>query len=417
MMSTSLPELDRTLPAKTIPLRVLFFDHTAQLGGGELALVDLVRHLDRTLVTPIIVLASEGPLHEQLQDLAETHILMVGTDIVKTKKEELGYLSLLRLRGISRMIRYSFRLAAFIRRSDIDLIHANSLKADILGGIAGKLAGRPVIWHVRDRIEEDYLPKPAVRVFRLLCRVFPAYVIGNSNATLTTLHLGQRTPATAIASGVDMSGYPDQPAASTPTLNTRIGIVGRLCPWKGQHIFLQAAAMVARRFPATRFQIIGAALFGEESYEEEIRRLSSDLGLESLVEFTGFRSDVKELLQHLDIVVHASTTGEPFGQVIVQGMAAAKPVVATSGGGVPEIVIDGETGILVPMGNASAMASAICRLLEDPKLAREMGIRGRQRVLDRFTIVQTAHQVENVYAWVARRSGQGKDASIGDLAF
>ena len=126
-----------------------------------------------------------------------------------------------------------------------------------------------------------------------------------------------------------------------------------------------------RRFPKARFVIIGAALFGEDGYEREIRQLSAQLGLEEVVEFAGFRPDVQCAIAELDLVVHASTTGEPFGQVIIEGMAAGKPVVATNGGGVPEIVEDGQTGILVPMGDAPALAEAICRVLADPAQARD----------------------------------------------
>ena len=185
----------------------------------------------------------------------------------------------------------------------------------------------------------------------------------------------------------------------------RIALIGRISPWKGQHIFLQAAQSVAERFPNVRFFVIGAALFDEHKYDEEIRQLPKKLGIENLVEFTGFCSDIEEVIEGLDLVVHASMTGEPFGQVIIEGMAAGKPVVATNGGGVPEIVEDGSTGILVPMGDVQAMADAICEILADPVRAREMGIRGRQRVENHFTVELTASKVETVFYEVLRRHG------------
>jgi glycosyltransferase involved in cell wall biosynthesis len=107
--------------------------------------------------------------------------------------------------------------------------------------------------------------------------------------------------------------------------------------------------------------------------------------------------NVPERIAQLDIVVHASTSGEPFGQVIIEGMAEQKPVVATNGGGVPEIVEDGVTGLLVPMGDAVAMANAIDFLLRNPLIAKEMGARGRERALSQFTIQMTARKVEAVY--------------------
>ena len=118
---------------------------------------------------------------------------------------------------------------------------------------------------------------------------------------------------------------------------------------------------------------MGSALFDEYDYEREIHRLVDSLGIANSIEFMGFRSDVSALIANFQIVVHASISGEPFGQVIVEGMAAGKPVVATNGGGVPEIVIGGITGLLVPMGDSPAMAEAICRLLEDHNLTLRMG--------------------------------------------
>ena len=157
------------------------------------------------------------------------------------------------------------------------------------------------------------------------------------------------------------------------------------------------------RLARRRFQIIGAALFGEHDYDLELHRLVENAGLTEVVEFLGFQKNVAPLIRSLDILVHASVVGEPFGQVIVQGMASGKPVIATNGGGVPETVLDGDTGILVPMGDSDAMAKALCALLADPAAARRMGERARQRVLDHFTIEQTAQKVTGVYERVLAR--------------
>jgi glycosyltransferase involved in cell wall biosynthesis len=389
-------------------MRVLLFDHTAQLGGGEIALLDLIRFFDRSRVTPIVVLGSSGPLADRLRGLVDLHILEIAPDVLHTRKDALGSASVLQLKAGLQIGAYVLRLVDFIEAYNIELIHTNSLKADILGGIAGKLTRTPVIWHIRDRITDDYLPNAAVKVMRNLCRIIPDYIIGNSAATLETLQLMGARPSMPVASGVDISafeqaGAPPRIGAGNPNGEIKIGLVGRICPWKGQHIFLQAAAKVHKRFPRTRFQIIGAALFKEQQYEEEMRNMARTLGLEHAVEFTGFRNDVPDLMRQLDILVHASTTGEPFGQVIVQGMAAGKPVVATNGGGVPEIVMNGVTGLLVPMADAPAMSSAICALLDSPETAAAMGRAGRLRVLEHFTIERSARKVEAAYAQVLSR--------------
>jgi len=393
-------------PLDSRPIRVLYFDHTAMLGGGEIALLNLVRYMDRQHVMPIVVLCAEGPLADQLRKICEVHVLPLPERVRNTRKDSLGWKSLLKLREVASAVSCSIRLARFALKRDIDLIHTNSLKAHIIGGVAGRLVRRRVVWHVRDRIEVDYLPRSVVRAFRFLCGFLPSYVIANSQAVLETLHLrrsGGSVPSGAESSERfrvvhDATAVPSDPAPiDSGSKSPLVGLVGRICPWKGQDIFLQAAASVHRRFPDTRFKIVGAALFGEEQHEVKIRRLCSDLGLESVVEFTGFRPDVGDVIAELAVLVHASSTGEPFGQVIIEGMAAAKPVVATNGGGVPEIVVDSVTGFLVPMGDASAMAGAICKVLGDPLMARRMGLQGFGRVRQLFTIEGAAKRVESVY--------------------
>ena len=404
--------------------RILYIDHTAKLGGGEIALLHLVQYLDRARFEPVVALSSDGPLRGKLEAAGvETHILPLPPSVLETRKDSLGASTLLRLRDVARTGGYVRTLARFIRTHRIALVHTNSLKSDIVGGVAARLARTPLLWHIRDRIDDDYLPRPVVRVFRWLCRWLPQYLIANSQSTLETLSLSRQERAAAVYSGIDITSRitvvhdgvrrlpPRRPVVyagphaallgpeneAAPPDGPVIGLVGRITRWKGQHVFLNAAAAVHRRFPDACFQIIGAALFDEQAYEEEIRALTRSLGLEKYVDFLGFRSDVPELIAGMDILVHASVTAEPFGQVIVEGMVAQKPVVATNGGGAKEIVLNGETGLLVPMGDADAMADAILFLLENPEAAAQMGERGYQRACDFFSIERTARAIENVY--------------------
>ena len=141
-----------------------------------------------------------------------------------------------------------------------------------------------------------------------------------------------------------------------------------------------------------------APLFSEQDYELEIQTLARTLGIHESVEFTGFRQDVPEQIQAMDLVVHASIIGEPFGQVVIEAMAAAKPVVATRGGGVPEIDVDSQTGLLVPMGDANAMADAICALLENYERACLIGNTARNHVKNNFMIHHVARKMEAIYA-------------------
>jgi glycosyltransferase involved in cell wall biosynthesis len=388
--------------------RVLYIDHTAEIGGGEIALLNLVRNIDARRIQPVVLLFSDGPLVERMGRHAETHVLKLEPQVIKIGKDSLGWKSLFKLKFAWLILRHVLKVMRFAKKNRVEIIHTNSLKADVIGGLAGRLAGIPVVWHIRDRIESDYLPVPVVKVFRFLCRTIPNFVIANSSATLGTLHLMGRREGLAIASRMDLESFTgvvhdgcEVEKLPRPHMRsgeqTRIGLIGRISPWKGQHIFIQAASILHASYPNARFEIIGAPLFSEREYECELHALRDKLGLGDAVEFAGFVDNVPSRLAQLDIVVHASTVGEPFGQVIIEGMAEQKPVVATNGGGVPEIVIHGETGLLVPMGDAVAMAEAIDFLLKNPETANEMGLRGRERALSLFTIQKTARKVEGVY--------------------
>ena len=412
---------------KTSPCRtILYLDHTAKMGGGEIALLNLICALDKERYRPVVVLASDGPLVARLQAAGiETRVELLAPAVLETRKDSIGPKSLLRVGQAWACLGYSFRLARLARRLRADLIHTNSLKSDLYGGLAGRLAAIPVIWHVRDSIDGLYLPPKVAAAFRALSRILPTAVVANSDSTLRTLHPRQGQLAAAVYSGLPPAGGADlrrqvihdgydtelfRPLSAAPVVSAPpahiapvIALVGRIAEWKGQHVFLQAAALVRDQFPQARFQIIGAPLFGEYDYEKSLHQMVGDLGLGDHVSFLGFREDVPALLAQTDIVVHASTLGEPFGQVVIEGMAAGKPIIATDGGALPEIVLPNITGLLVPMGDAPAMAEAMRTLLADPARAAAMGTAGRQRVRERFTIAHTVRKMEGIYQYLLNK--------------
>ncbi len=399
----------RTSPANAPPKTILYADHTAKLGGGEIALLNLVMALDPAKYRPLVVLAEDGPLVKKLRAAGiETEILPLDPALRETRKDTLGAGSLLKLGQIKTLLAYSRRLARFAKAQKASLIHTNSLKSDIYGGVAGRLAGIPVLWHVRDSINADYLPGVVASGFRFLSRLLPQVVVANSHSTLRQLWPKRVRSGAVVYSGVPTEvvhdGYVEEEVAVGTTDDSGawnrppvIALIGRIAEWKGQHVFLRAAAAVRRRFPDTRYWIVGAPLFGEHEYERSLHAMTEQLGMTDCVEFLGFRDDVAQLMPQINIVVHASTLGEPFGQVVIEGMAAGKPLVATNGGALPEIVIPGETGYLVEMGSAEEMAAALERLLADPALARAMGQAGCRRVERLFTIRHTARKMETVY--------------------
>src|SRR5690606_8961308 len=158
----------------------------------------------------------------------ETHVLPLSPTVVHTRKDQLDRSALSRGRDIARIFNYVFRLRRFIKKRRPDLVHTNSLKADIIGGVAGRMARVPVLWHVRARIADDYLPHTVLKAFRLACRVLPAAAIANSRATFETLQLPTR-PGNAsrpVLDGISVVREPElqRPRKSAPI----IAIIGRI---------------------------------------------------------------------------------------------------------------------------------------------------------------------------------------------
>jgi glycosyltransferase involved in cell wall biosynthesis len=178
-------------------------------------------------------------------------------------------------------------------------------------------------------------------------------------------------------------------------------MVGRIAPWKGQDVFVKA---FAEAFPAgtEMASIVGAPLFGEDEYACSLVDLVERLGVSDRVIFRGFREDVASELDTADVLVHASTTPEPFGQVVIQGMAAGLAVIASDAGGPAEIVEHFRNGILVRPGDVGALASIMRLLAKDPMLRKSLGDRGRTTALNYSPEVVTARMLD-VYRSIVGR--------------
>jgi glycosyltransferase involved in cell wall biosynthesis len=375
--------------------RVVFLDHVARLSGGELALARLVENLD---VDAHVILGEDGPLAERLLRAgAEVEVLPLPPIARDLRRDRVGVRPGAALASAS----YVAVLTQRLRRLRPDLVHANSLKSSLYGGVAARAARVPLVIHLRDRLASDYLPPSALRVAQGSIRYFASGLITNSTTTLETVS-HRPTQFAVVPSGIPASWCtrptPDRFGRATPL---RVGMVGRIAAWKGQDVFLAA---FAKAFPdgGAEAVIVGSALFGEESHEKELGRLAEDLGVVGGVRFSGFSDDVWGELMKLDVLVHASTVPEPFGQVVLEGMAAGLPVVAARAGGPAELITDGIDGLLFTPGQSDELARALRVLAEDPLLRQELGKNARQRASS-MTIEASAAAVLELYGRVLGR--------------
>jgi glycosyltransferase involved in cell wall biosynthesis len=290
-----------------------------------------------------------------------------------------------------------------MRKQRIDLIHSNSLKAHLYCVPVARALRLPLVWHVRDTINTSYLPPAAVRMVRGLARVGPRTVVAVSQPVLDELRLPARVQSTVIHDGLTPEELDRLARAGAAGRRTSadgslvVAMVGRLDRWKGQHVAIDAVRQAVQAGHDIRLLIAGAPLFGKQAYEQELRELIVDHGLAGSVELLGNVSDVPDLLGRVDALVHASISGDPLPGVVLEGMAAGLPVVATRGGGVPEMIRDDVTGRLVPMGDSAALAEELARLAKDPAERRRLGTAAQDFVRCEFTLEKTVDGVVAVH--------------------
>lgn len=385
------------------PVKVAYIGHTAKLGGAEIGLLRMLSRVDRSSVTPLVILAEQGPFVEKLrEEQLEVIVLQLAGTVAQLRKDSLDAKGFTRPAVVARTVGYSIRLAQLLRQQHVDIVHTNTLKSNCYGLLAARLAGKPIIWHIRDNIDESYLPPAAVKLIRVLARRGPDFVVTCSDSVQRNLPSSSSRIQT-IYDG--LSEIPDTNRIEhDPFELPLIGIVGRLAPWKGQDIFIQAASLIKNSGIKARYVIIGAALFGEDAFVEELRRLADACGLSEDIEFTGFVDDVGSQIRKMSVLVHASISPEPLGQVVIEGLAHGVPVVATAAGGPIEILANGEYGLLTTPGSASSLSEAVIKILSDRDLASRLSANGPIRVKEAFNAEENARQIAQLYTRVLNLS-------------
>ena len=374
-------------------MNILYIDQTGQLGGGELSLFDWLRAFPQNAS---VVLFEDGPFRPMLQELGiPVEVLpLAGLKEVRRESSSLKLVSTL-----PALLSLRRRLAE--RALQADVLYANSQKAFFVAAFA-KRARQPLVWHLRDILTRDHF-SPILRKLAVVAgNRFATAIIVNSKATADAFVAagGRPEKLREVPDGVSARPF-DEVASDTvmrlrqeicPPGKTLIGLFGRLAEWKGQHILLEAAA----RLPDVHICIVGDALFGEQLYAQTLQERASRPDLANRVNFLGFRRDIPALMKCMDLIVHASIAAEPLGRVILEGMLARKPVIATRAGGAAEIITDRENGILVTPGSVTELFSAIELLSNNRKLSEEVAAAGRLRAESAFSMETMADRVRQV---------------------
>jgi glycosyltransferase involved in cell wall biosynthesis len=363
------------------------------LSGAELLLSDLAASYGHSCK---VVLFADGPFRERLEKAGVEVEVLPAPPAVKDIRRQAG--GLRELRAAPGVLHLSRRLARVARSYDV--LYANSQKALVVGALAGKLAGKPVMWHLHDMLTTDHFSPKHQWLAVTIANRMVARVIANSEATALEFAKSGGEPKLVhvVYNGIDAGPMESVDPEEVAELKEKLGLAGipvvgtfsRLAPWKGQHVLIEALT----RLPGFHALIVGEALFGEYAYARSLDDQSRALGVANRVHRLGFREDIPRLMKLTDVVAHTSIAAEPFGRVIVEGMLARKPVLASRAGGVMEIVEDGMNGVLVPPEDSNALAAALANLVANPSKGRALAEAGYETALERFSLRTMTESIE-----------------------
>jgi glycosyltransferase involved in cell wall biosynthesis len=382
--------------------RVLFYCHTGHVSGAERVLLTILHGLDRRAFNPRLA-APQGELHNPRA------VPGTETRVVRALNARFTWRP-------DRFLRYAVSFAQVIAdlRREIkifspQIIHAGAIRSGIAASLACWGTDRRVLWNLCDILPPRHPFNTAIRLLAILhgrCHMLAASEAVARNFRGTILKFfPRRVPIQVIHNGVDADRFSPDPAKRTRvrahlgiTADTCLfGIVGQIAPRKGHLGLLRAFATVVGQRPDSVLLVIGAALFDHDVeysalLEDETRRL----GIADRVRFIGPRSDIDAVLQALDVLV-LNSVHEPFSLVLLEALAAGTPVVASNVDGVPELITDGVTGLLVPPGNDRRLAECLVSIAAQPALRQALSEHGRKSVVEHFSSLIFRAKVDALY--------------------
>ena len=375
--------------------RILYVHGIEAIGGAERDLIALLKTLDRHTWEPHVVCPGTGPFREQLHAIAvPTHALSLPPWrkplAVFQRRSAIG------------------RLGALVGQLDPALVHVNDIwwvPHTVRAIASGRSHSMPIVAHVRQEIEPEKVGRyelDRVEAAIAISRQIEQSLIagGVSMSRVRTLYSGidcSKRQATRDGQAIrQMLGLPHDAVL--------LGTVANLFSRKGYEVMLRALPAIIHAVPMVHYVIVGS---DDHGYADRLTRLANELTIADRVHIVGFQDPVQPFLAELDLYVHPALM-EGFGIAVVEAMVMGKAVVATTTGGLPEVVAQGETGLLVPPGDAESLAEAAISLLENKSRREQMGACGRMRAQERFSLDASVAHMEQLYGDVlGTQKGRG----------
>jgi glycosyltransferase involved in cell wall biosynthesis len=380
-------------------VKVLFYNHTSQIGGAERLLLTLLGRLDRQEFAPILVCPAEGPLHDLATNAG------VRTETIDGLNARFTW-------RVDHLARYLFSFTQVISQlrrkvfeTQPDLVHANSIRAGLVATIATAGLKQTVVWHVHDLLPRHPFNTFIRAIALLSSRTLIIAVAQASADRLIGNFAGLRRRVAVIPNGIDLekllttTGGRERIRRELKVDDDApiIGMIGRLTPAKGQLAMLKLFPNVLKRFRNARLVIVGAPAFNNEhEYLQLLNQTIAEMHLSERVLMLGARDDVGDILQALDLLV-VNSASEACSLVVLEAMASGTPVLATNTGGTPEIIEHQRNGWLVTFGHGDELTSGVMSLLGDGERRCQFGAQGRRDAVARYSIPRFMDEIQGFY--------------------
>jgi glycosyltransferase involved in cell wall biosynthesis len=362
---------------------VLFLQSSSEGYGSSRIILQVLWLYRKEGFNPIVLLTNDGPLKAILENEGFP-VYVQNLGILRRKYVNPSGL----LNRLSKNLKAYRFLTELHEKYQFELVYSNTL-AVIVGAYWAKRWQIPHVWHIHEILPG---PKPLVKMLAgLLDQSTPSPIAVSQAVANHWQPFLKKSKVEVIHNGIPYESFLENyPSAKSdlgfPDGNILIGMIGRINPGKGQLFFLEIADQLSKKYPNINFILVGDPFPGYEPILEEIRKVIRDKNLEARVTNLGFREDIPKVMSALDIFVLPSILPDSFPTVILEAMAAGKPVLATRSGGASEMVLDGETGLLIPVGNVEKGVEALSTLILDGALRQNFGKAGRERVLSKFSL-------------------------------
>lgn len=386
---------------KKFSKHILYVNPTAIHGGAEEVLLHFMEVSQDLGYYPILVVPHEGWLTQQCR------IRNIPCELLPSLPNT--FTTDFWQQQFRPWLLNGFAIAQLVRKWNAVMVHSNTPRTAYHGGLGARFAKVKAITHVHDIVNIPYSSSMKARLLHTLTdwTIVPSNAVAEA---LIDVAPQFQSRIQTLYNGWDISIYQNVVSANLQALFNIpedalvIGSVSAMTPWKGQDILIDAFCVIYNQNPQSRLIIVGSSQgsLQQDLYEQQLHQQVHEAGLQNVVIFTGWREDVWSLIKSFDIFVHVPTKPDPLPTVVLHACALGSTIVASSIGGIPEMIIDDVTGVLVPPSNAKVLSDELLTLSDHADKRLKMKQSSQQYFLDKFSRQIMRNNLGKIYSKVLK---------------